>query len=363
MPQNFKQRSERTRLACLSGQLFLPSQRPAFASGCCSKKEQAMAQSSLLRSCPGFGKRGGGMETCGASPWKDRPASGTRRIYASSSISWRKECRRSTWLPLPGFALTEPQSRPTCVVFADAMSAPKTEVIGLLHGHLLLPHLLSHYLSHQQVLVPKCWAKKRDGQKGTTQQSRHECRETNEGWKSPPYQLTSDMRVFLVSCQAEQPNWQVSKLIHKQCWMSNFWRTEDCHAGSQQSVPFHQQLDSWRVKTEGSKAEKLWKNYPNNPDFKKGLPIPTYISEKVCLTEVFNSIPQWNLVVHRYLSFSKGVFSGCMLVFGSVFVPAKLLHLQIWRLLTSKERICVGKIERKHKNMEIPLNQSCPVPL
>lgn len=112
---------------------------------------------------------------------KDGPASGIRRIYASSSISWRKECRRSTWLPLPGFALTEPGSRPTCVVFADAMSAPKTEVIGLLHGHLLLPHLLSHYLSHQQVLVPKCWAKKRDGQKGTTQQSRHECRETNEG--------------------------------------------------------------------------------------------------------------------------------------------------------------------------------------
>ena len=66
------------------------------------------------------------METCGASPWKDRPGSGTRRIYASSSISWRKECRRSTWLPLPGFALTEPGSRPTCVVFADAMSAPKT---------------------------------------------------------------------------------------------------------------------------------------------------------------------------------------------------------------------------------------------
>ena len=150
-------RSVHAKLACLKtlrSDPKGPGRRPAFASGCCSKKEQAMAQSSLLhllQSCPGFGKRGGGMETCGASPWKDRPASGTRRIYASSSISWRKECRRSTWLPLPGFALTEPQSRPTCVVFADAMSAPKTEVIGLLHGHLLLPHLLSHYLSHQQV--------------------------------------------------------------------------------------------------------------------------------------------------------------------------------------------------------------------
>lgn len=31
--------------------------------------------------------------------------------------------------------------------------------------------------------------------------------------------------VILISRQAKQANWQVSRLIHKRCWISNFWRT------------------------------------------------------------------------------------------------------------------------------------------